>query len=252
MASGAGPAGMASAQSAVEPASFDSILNASRKSLTPALQADVAGLEKKLSATTDSVAMIPAMQELAKKWQQGKQLPVAAYYYATSAKLENSEKNLNFAGQLFLDLFHDAGSPGVQMWEAQQSIACLKRSQELNPGNDTVKMALAAAYIEGTGETMQGVQLLLGITREEPDNIPANLMLGRLAIQSGQFDKAVLRFETVLKQEPQNTEAMYFLAEAYKGKGDKAKAIELFEKCKQLVNKPDFTKEIDQYINSFK
>ncbi|MGN6477045.1 MAG: tetratricopeptide repeat protein, partial [Flavipsychrobacter sp.] len=117
---------------------------------------------------------------------------------------------------------------------------------------DTVKMALAAAYIEGAGETMQGVQLLLGIIREKPDNIPANLMLGRLAIQSGQFDKAVQRFETVLKQEPENTEAMYFLAEAYKGKGDKAKAIELFEKCKQLVNKPDFTKEIDQYINSFK
>ncbi|OJW96400.1 MAG: hypothetical protein BGO70_01590 [Bacteroidetes bacterium 43-93] len=252
MASGAGPAGMASAQSAVQPASFDSILNASRKQLSPALLADVEGLEKKLAAAKDSVAMIPVMQALALKWRDGKQLPVAAYYYATSAKLENSEKNLNFAGQLFLDLIHDAGSPGVQLWEAQQSIACLKRSQELNPGNDTVKMALAAAYIEGAGETMQGVQLLLGIIREKPDNIPANLMLGRLAIQSGQFDKAVQRFETVLKQEPENTEAMYFLAEAYKGKGDKAKAIELFEKCKQLVNKPDFTKEIDQYINSFK
>ena len=80
-------------------------------------------------------------------------------------------------------------------------------------------MALAAALIEGAGETMQGLQLLLGIIRERPDDIPANLMLGRLAIQSGQFDKAVGRFETVLKQEANNTEAMYFLAEAYKGKG---------------------------------
>jgi cytochrome c-type biogenesis protein CcmH/NrfG len=113
-------------------------------------------------------------------------------------------------------------------------------------------MALAASFIEGTGETMQGVQMLLSITREKPDNVPANLMLGRLAIQSGQFDKAVQRFETVLKSEPENTEALYFLAEAYKGKGNKQKAIELFEKCKKIVNNPEFNRDIDQYINSFK
>jgi cytochrome c-type biogenesis protein CcmH/NrfG len=113
-------------------------------------------------------------------------------------------------------------------------------------------MALAASYIEGTGETMQGVQLLLGVTREKPNNIQANLMLGRLSIQSGQFDKALGRFETVLKQEPENTEALYFLAETYKGKGNKEKAIELFEKCKKVVNKPQFSKDIDAYVNSFK
>ncbi len=243
---------MASPQAMVQPASFDSILDACRKQLPVAAQAEVNALDKKVSSIPDSAAMAPVFQELAKKWQEQKKMPVAAYYYAKAAKLENSEKNLNFAGQLFLDLVHDAGSAGVQVWEAQQSVACFKRSQELNPANDTVKMALAAAYIEGTGETMSGVQLLLGIVREKPDNIPANLMLGRLAIQSGQFDKAVQRFETVTKKEPANTEALYFLAEAYKGKGDKAKAIALFEQCKKLVNKPDFTKEIDQYINTFK
>jgi hypothetical protein len=45
---------------------------------------------------------------------------------------------------------------------------------------------------------------------------------------------------------------MYFLAEAYKGLGDKQKAIELFEKCKTLVKNPDFTREVDNYIKTFK
>jgi tetratricopeptide (TPR) repeat protein len=45
---------------------------------------------------------------------------------------------------------------------------------------------------------------------------------------------------------------MYFLAEAYKNQGNKQKAIELFEKCKSIVNNPDFSKEIDQYISTFK
>jgi hypothetical protein len=45
---------------------------------------------------------------------------------------------------------------------------------------------------------------------------------------------------------------MYFLAESYKGKGNTATAIELFEECKKLVNNPEFSREIDQYIISFK
>ena len=236
----------------IEAASFDSIYTAVRLQLPGHAITEIDSIEELTRAIRDSARMAPVFTNLAQVWQKHKQLPVAAYYYAKAAKLENSEKKLNFAGQLFLDLIQEAGSAGVQAWEAQQAIDCFKRSLELNPDNDTAKMALAASYIEGTGETMQGVQLLLGITREKPGNIPANLMLGRLSIQSGQFDKAIQRFETVMKQEPENTEALYFLAEAYKNKGDKEKAIELFEKCKRIVNKPEFSKDIDQYINSFK
>lgn len=239
-------------QPAVKAASPDSILAASKAALPEHAKAEIDAIEKKNSNMSDSAGMVLNYKELAKLWQEHKNIPVAAYYYAKAAKLENSEKNLNFAGQLFLDLLHEASSPGMQMWEAEQSIACFKQSLAVNPDDDTVKMALAAAYIEGAGETMQGVQLLLGITRAKPDNIPANLMLGRLAVQSGQFDKAISRFEGILKQEPKNTEALYFMAEAYKGKGDKTKAIALFEECKKIVNKPEFSNEIDNYINSFK
>lgn len=237
---------------AIQPLSWDSLLTASKEALPEHAKGDILRLESQLSNSKDSTNMIPVFKTLAKQWQEHKNFPIAGYYYASAAKLENSEKNLNFAGQLFLDLIHNAGSPGLQVWEAQQSIACFKQSLELNPNNDTVKMALAAAYIEGAGETMQGVQLLLGITRQKPDNVPANLMLGRLAVQSGQFDKAIGRFENILKQEPANTEALYFMAEAYKGKGNKTKAIELFEQCKKIVNKPEFNNEIDNYINSFR
>ena len=233
-------------------ASTDSILTAARTQLPAHAVTEISAIETQLSAITDSVKMSPVYTELAKAWQQHKQLPVAAYYLAKAAKLENSEKKLNFAGQFFLDLVHETSSESVRMWEAEQAVSCFQRSLELNPDNDTTKMALAATYIEGVGETMQGVQMLLGITREKPDNVPANLMLGRLSVQSGQFDKAIQRFETILKQEPKNTEALYFLAESYKGKGNKEKAIELFEECKKIVNKPEFSRDIDNYIKSFK
>jgi cytochrome c-type biogenesis protein CcmH/NrfG len=131
-------------------------------------------------------------------------------------------------------------------------VDCFSEALALNPANDTLKLALATSYIEGTGETMQGVGILRSLTTEKPDNVPANLMLGQLSITSGQWDKAIGRFETVLKQEPNNREALYLMAEAYKGKGDKGKAIALFEKVKKVVNDPAFSRDIDNYINTFR
>lgn len=236
----------------VKPASFDSLLAASRKQLPKTAADSVETIENELQATRDSSRMASVFIRLAHVWEVNNQAPVAAYFGAQAAKLENSEKKLNFAGQFFLDLMHEDTSSAMHMWEAQEAVDCFKRSLAVNPNSDSTKMALAAGYIEGTGETMQGVQLLLGITREKPDNVPANMMLGKLAIQSGQYDKAQKRFEEILKLQPKNAEAMYFLAETYKGKGDKEKAIELFEQCKKLVNRPEFSRDVDQYISTIK
>lgn len=243
---------MAEMGHAVHPASFDSILAASRKQLPGHALSDLALIEQELLALEDSSSMISVFERMAQAYREHRQLSVAAYYMAQAAKLENSEKKLNFAGQFFLDLMQQTSSPGVRAWQAQEAIACFEQSLDLNPENDTTKLAISSALIEGAGETMKGVQMLLGLTREDPDNIPANLMLGRLSIESGQFEKSIERYQTVLNQEPENTEALYFQAEAYKGLGNKEKAIALLEECKRVVNNPAFSREIDQYIESFK
>ncbi len=166
--------------------------------------------------------------------------------------MENSEKSLTFAGQLFVELLEREENRAVQVAEAEQAIAVLDLALKLDPNSEEAKLAQASAYIQGTGEPMKGVQMLLAITRERPDDIPANMLLGRMSIQSGQFDKAIKRFETILKKEPDNKEALYFMAQAYEGTGNKQKAIEMLEQCKRVVNNPDFSKEIDQHINSLK
>jgi len=236
----------------MKPASFDSIIAVSRMQLPKTVADTVVTIENELTAIHDSSRMASVFLRLSKVWERARQMPVAAYYSSKAAKLENSEKKLTFAGQFFLQLMENEGSPSMQAWEAGEAVSCLEQSLKIDPDNEDTKLALATGYIEGTGEPMRGVQILLAITREKPDDIPANMLLGRMSIQSGQFDKALGRFETVLKQEPENKEALYFLAQAYEGKGDKKKAIELLEKCKLMVNDPGFSKEIEQHINSLK
>lgn len=237
---------------AIAPASVDSILSAGKTALHEHAAEEIDALLSKAGTATNKSEKASIYTEIAQVWQQHKQLPQAAYYFTEAAKLENSEKSLNFAARLNSELLRSAESASVRAWAAQQAIAAYEQSLELNPDNDTVKMALAAAYIDGTSQPMQGIQLLLGITREQPNHIQANLMLGQLSIRSGQMDKAQERFEKVLSIEPENTEALYFLAEVYKSKGNKQKAIELLEECKRIINNPSFSKEIDEYIKTFK
>ena len=243
---------MAQGPNTMKPASLDSLMTASKKLLPKTAADTVSAIENELTATRDSLRMASVFLRLSGVFERNRQFPIAAYYNERAAKLEKSGKKLTFAGQLFLQLMQDEHSAPVQVWEAQQAVSCLEESLKIDSTIEDTKLALATAYIEGTGEPMRGVLLLRSITNEKPDDIPANMLLGRMSIQSGQFDKAVKRFETVLRQEPDNSEALYFLAQGYEGLGNKAKTIELLEKCKQIVNKPEFSKEIDRKINSLK
>jgi tetratricopeptide (TPR) repeat protein len=234
----------------MRPASFDSILAAAQQQLPKSVADTVKIIENELVAIRDSSRMATVFLRLSKVWQRNGQLPLSAYYMGKAAKLENSGKNLTFAAQFFLQLMEHEQSQTMHRWEADQAISCLEQALKADPANEEAQLALATALIEGTGEPMKGVQMLRAIVQEKPDDVPANMLLGRMSIQSGQFDKAIGRFETVLKKEPENKEALYFMAQAYEGKGDKKKAIELLEKCKKVVNNPEFSRDIDQYIST--
>lgn len=235
----------------VAPASIDSIITASKAGLPAHAAEELTLIESKMAGLQDSSAMAPLFEQASGIWREHKQPAMYAWTSGKAAHLAHSEKKLTFAGQFYLELMHDAATPSMQAWAAQGAVNSLNEALALNPDNDTTKLALATAYIEGTSAPMSGVSILREMVAKNPNHIPANLLLGRLSIQSGQWDKAVARLEHVLELEPQNREGMYFLGEAYKGKGDKEKAKQTFRKLEKIVNSPDFTKDIENYINSF-
>jgi tetratricopeptide (TPR) repeat protein len=191
-------------------------------------------------------------KDLAEFWEKQKDITAAAYYYKKAAFLENTEKSITFAGNLYLALIGKTEDASTRKWQSLEAIECFDTLIHRNANNIDAKIALATCYTDGTGETMKGVTLLREITAKDSNNIAANIILGKLAIQSGQLPKAEKRFERVLSIQPKNTEAMYFLAETYKNQGQKDKAIALFTKCKSIVKDPAFAQEIDKYISSFK
>lgn len=234
-----------------EPANFDSLLLAAKKKLSPAAQADISRQENTITRGDIKEQQILAYEALGKLWQQNKNRAIAAHYFGKSGKLENSRKKLNFAAHLFSEELHDEHDARRKQWMAEEAIACYQQSISLDPDNDTTRIDLAAVYINGTGETMKGIEQLLTIVRKDSTNIPANMILGRMAVESGQLDKAIQRGNTILSVDKENVEAYWFLAEAYRRKNDIPKAKELLNQAKKIMNNPTFSKEVDDYMKTF-
>jgi lipopolysaccharide biosynthesis regulator YciM len=83
-------------------------------------------------------------------------------------------------------------------------------------------------------------------------NMQAQLVLGIGGVVSTQYDKAVDRLLRVIKYQPDNVEAVSWLADAYSAKGDKENAIKWYEVSKKMINNPDYSKEVDERIKALK
>ncbi|HEX4850816.1 MAG TPA: tetratricopeptide repeat protein, partial [Puia sp.] len=177
-----------------------------------------------------------------------------AYYMGELAKLENSEKNLTFAAQIFLDNLRRQDDPALKTWLAKNARELFERSLQLNPYNDSSKVGLGATYIFGSSggmeETMQGIQQILQVARRDSTNMYAQFMLGLGGMISGQFDKAADRFAKVVVHQPDNLEAILNLAEANERLGNKKEAIRWYAAGKKLTANQELVKEIDQRIKT--
>lgn len=233
------------------PIAFEELLSTAKKKIPAEKLLLVNELENKVVRGDVKSQQIAVYKQLYTTWDSLNQLPVAAYYLGKAAKLENSEKSLTFAANLFFTHMQHAHEEGIAKWEALQAIELYDQAIALNPANDTLKISQAMVYMN-TGEPMTGVQKLRDVVAANPDNVDAQVTLANLAITSGQFDKAIERLEGILPKHPDNAKVLFVLAEAYKSKGDKQKAISLFQKSKELMKDPVLKKEIDSYIESIK
>ena len=76
--------------------------------------------------------------------------------------------------------------------------------------------------------------MLLGLNQENPEDVLVLNALGRLAIKTGQFDRARVRFEEALETDPVNATAICLLAQVYEALGEDEKANAFSNKCANL------------------
>ncbi len=202
---------------------------------------------------------IKANEALANFWKDSaKCFELYAFYTSATSKLVNSEKNLTFAARIFLDNLREEKDIPKLNWETNQAIDLFERAIKINPSNDDLKVGLGSCYVFGKGqdgnpqETMKGILELLSVVKKDSNNMKAQLVLGIGGLKSAQYEKAIPRFEKVVQAQPNNVEAITFLADAYGAVGRKADAVKYYNISKKLINNDAFSKEVDEHIKQLK
>jgi tetratricopeptide (TPR) repeat protein len=222
---------------------FPEMLAIAKQKITPVQLDYVTKLEQSVTRGDVKSQQIEAYTALAAFWGDSVKIFVPyAEYTAMAAKLENSEKKLTFAANLFFEDLQTVQEVPLRSWEADQAKDLYSRILALDPGNDSAKVSLGSCYIFGSNsgspqETMQGILKIREVAQRDSSNMYAQYMLGLAGMISGQTDKAIERFQTVLRHDPDNMDVQMRLADLYEGKGDRTAARSAYLTLRSTYNR---------------
>jgi len=238
------------------PVSIDSILFDAKKRLDATQIVRLNALENSVIRGNVNEQKLKVYHQLAHFWADtGQIFEPYAWYEAEAARLENSEKSLTFAAHLFLQNMRGENDQPLRTWKALEAKDLFERSLKINPQNDSSIIGLGACYIFGgiSATPMEGILKVRAVADKDSSNIFAQEVLGHGSMYSGQYDKAIARFETVYrlskKNEDTQLEACLMLAEAYERKADRLSAINWYKKSLMLIKNQEVKKEVNKRID---
>jgi tetratricopeptide (TPR) repeat protein len=208
-------------------------------------------MQKLDEATRTSQDKKTAFENIIDMWDSLRQPAAAAYYMEQASKVSGTEQNWQEAGNRYYAATQFAAEQERPVLY-NKAMECFENTLKLNPKNVDAKISLASCYVEGSQDPMKGIGMLREVEKTDSNNVNLQLNFAFFSEKSGQWDRAIARFEKVLKIQPDFIEAYLHMADAYEAKGDKAKAIESLEKFMKLTNDITAKTEIQDYINKLK
>ena len=235
--------------------STDSILVQAKKKLSPDQVSRLNALEHSIVRGDVKNQQLKVYHQLAHFWaDSGRVFEPYAWYESEAARLENSEKSLTFAAHLLLQNLRGESDPALRTWKAVQAKDLFERSLKINPNNDSSTVGLGACFIFGgiSATPMEGIMKVRAVSEKDSNNIFAQEVLGHGSMISGQYDRAITRFEAVFRLSKENIdtrlEACLMLAEAYEKKADNSAAIDWYDKSLSLIKNEDVKQEVRKRI----
>ena len=222
-------------------ATLDVYLNLALNSLDP---------EKKKQS--DKFIAAKQLDSVVVFWDKLKRPDLAAFYTEEIAKKESKVANWLKAGNRYyyaIQFIQDKTAIPVLYQSASR---CFAKGLELEPNNVDAKIMLASCYVEGSEDPMEGIKRLKEIEKTDSNNVKLQLTFAFFSVKSGQLDKAITRFNNVIKIDSNYIEAYLHLADAYEQKNNTEKTIEMLAKYSAKTTDVTARIEIEKYIQQLK
>jgi len=133
----------------------------------------------------------------------------------------------------------------------QNAIAMFDKALKLDTANEKAKIKKGVCIVELGTAPMDGIKLLREVAEKNPKNIEAQLNLGFFSIRSNQYDKALERFENILKIDTNYSDAYIYSANTYEMMGDTVKAVLNYEHYIKTSKDTMGVSQVKDYIKKF-
>jgi predicted Zn-dependent protease len=217
----------------MEATSSDALMRRALGALSPDSVVVLTGLEQALGSVPDDAARSGVLKSVAGFWFRNGQREASGLVAEQVAALDNTDAAWSVAGATYFEALRNTSDTISRSFCAQRAVKAFENAASLNPNEPEHRVNLALVYAEQPppDNPMQAVMILRDLEQKFPEAPAVYNALGRLAIKTGQWERAITRLEKALSLEPQNKFTICLLANAYEGAGQSDKAVTFSQRC---------------------
>jgi tetratricopeptide (TPR) repeat protein len=195
---------------------------------------------------------LKALEQLIQDAEQQKRTEWAGYYREIIANKEKTEIRYLDAASRYFEATKMVSDTALKRKIAVRAVSIYEKVLKINPNNINASVDMAVCYTL-TGNPMQGIFMLRDVADKNPTHVLAQHNLGILSMQTGQFEKAVKRFEKVLTLKPENIiikeQALLYAGIGYMEMKKKNEAKMKFTELANTAQNPEYQAEAKQYLS---
>jgi len=207
-------------------------------SLDSTMLVGIGELRKEISATKSEKEKSNSYSRLADTFLKANRFDSAGAYFEKASKLTADPKLVYKAGSAYFEGITFASNPTKVEFLSEKAREMFEKLEENDPNSVEAQGKVAMTWVNS--ETpMKGILKLRDLADKNPKNEYLAYQLGMLSFQSGQYEKAVARYESVLKLNKQNVNALFYLAQSLKELGRKKEALVAVQNGLKLIKEED-------------
>ncbi|MCB0375900.1 MAG: tetratricopeptide repeat protein [Sinomicrobium sp.] len=209
------------------------LLKNAKAALSSAQNGRVFLLEQELAQTELDSAKVEKLERLSGTWFEFGEPAIAGYYAQEIAELLGTEESWSIAGTTYTICLQQSTETKVRDYCSGRAIRAFENAISLDPEELAHQVNLALVYTEypPADNPMRGILMLRELNDAHPNNVLVMNTLARLAIKTGQYDRAIQRLERSLELEADNQNTICLLATAYESAGQTEKAAQFAARC---------------------
>jgi tetratricopeptide (TPR) repeat protein len=213
--------------------SGDNLIREAKDGLDKSQLEVLVSMEQRLSnQPADSVSVL---KEMASFWYKAGNAAASGVMAEKIATTMTTAESWSICGTTYVLCLTQQSDERIRQFCASKSRAAFENAISLEPENTDHRINLAISFVESPPQDnpMKGVLMLRELNEANPENVNVLYHLAKLALKTGQVERAITRVEEGLALEPDNTGLNCLAVEVYELAGNTEKAGNAREKCEK-------------------